>query len=423
MIPMLLRCSVIGLWLTVLLPLSTGTAAEPPSDARQLQLTVAETAGIRRFGYPVSTTLSLAQPVKDVTHFRLLENGKAVPAQFRALGDPAEGIRAVTLDFYGNHAPHESHEYVVEYGAGVPLQSESRNGVHVATVADELRVSHSNGLQFVVPRNLLGLLRQVRTDRTEYLRQDSPGLFIRYKDDIHYRVGGFGPYCAPTVARVVREGPLAAALRFESTEALRGNRSVKSVVEMTFPSTKSWVQVVWEVDDPQGYVAGLGADLNLNLEGEPALVDFGAGSYVYAVLRKEERTRLHAGSLTTPVRRETPAWEVLLGPAGGLRPYVTAPLAPTAPKAEGWAHVMDQQRCTALALADFADADQESEITVDANGRLQLWKQFAKSGAVPPGTKKITFWLHFVTMPVQVGAATSPQAMLAPLAVRVRPSP
>ena len=41
--------------------------------------------------------------------------------------------------------------------------------------------------------------------------------------------------------------------------------------------------------------------------------------------------------------------------------------------------------------------------------------------AVLPLTMKgLRFWLHFVDVPVQVGAVTSPQAMLAPLLVEVR---
>src|SRR5262249_5257035 len=107
----------------------------------------------------------------------------------------------------------------------VPAGTEPRGEVVVETADDEFRVSH-DGLQFVVPRNLLGLLRQVATGKTEYLRPGSAGLWLRYKDDIPFHAGGFGPGGVPTVARVVKSGPLATALRFEGTEALRGNRSV-----------------------------------------------------------------------------------------------------------------------------------------------------------------------------------------------------
>src|SRR3712207_7624614 len=42
-------------------------------------------------------------------------------------------------------------------------------------------------------------------------------------------------------------------------------------------------------------------------------------------------------------------------------------------------------------------------ILVDADGRTQLWRDFAGVGGSPPGdAKALTFWLHFVTMPVQV---------------------
>jgi hypothetical protein len=85
---------------------------------------------------------------------------------------------------------------------------------------------------------------------------------------------------------------------------------------------------------------------------------------------------------------------------------------------------MDRQRATAVAVAGFADVGQAGEIVVGADDRLRVWKEFARRGtAAPPGPKKLTFWLHFVPMPVQVGAATSPQAMLAPLQVTVHGPP
>jgi hypothetical protein len=386
--------------------------AEEPASVQRLTVSVAETAGIRRFGYPVSVVLSLPHSVKDAQHFRLLEEGKPIAAQFRPHGDNAEGLRTVSLDFNVNHAPLETREYVVEFGPSVEASPEPKGGMSVETTADEFRVVHSSDLQFVVPRNLLGLLRQVKTAKTEYLRPDSFGLVIRSRDAMDFRAGTIGPDGAASTGRVVKSGPLATSLRFESTEALGRNRSIKSVVEMEFPRSKSWVQVTWEVDDPNGFIEGLGADLNLNVQGEPTLVDFGAGSLVYAALKKGQTAALRSSSSAT--------WETLLGPSGSLKPYVVGGRDPV--KAEGWAHVMDQQRCTAAAVADFAAGGQEAEIAVDTDGRMKLGKHFAPGGAAPPaGAKKITFWLHFVGMPVHVGAATSPQAMLAPLRVSVRP--
>jgi hypothetical protein len=85
--------------------------------------------------------------------------------------------------------------------------------------------------------------------------------------------------------------------------------------------------------------------------------------------------------------------------------------------------VIDGTRCTAAAVADFGAAGRD-RIEVSAGGRLRLWRDFAGQGAAPaPGPKTLTFWLHFVPTPVQVGAATSPQAMLAPLRVEWQAGP
>ena len=55
---------------------------------------------------------------------------------------------------------------------------------------------------------------------------------------------------------------------------------------------------------------------------------------------------------------------------------------------------------------------------IEAGGRVRICREFAGAGAAPvAGPKSLTCWFHFVQMPVQVGAATSPQATLAPLEV------
>jgi hypothetical protein len=383
-----------GLPVILLLALAAPVAADEPG-VRHLDLVVRETAGIRRFGYPVSVVLPAGAAARAGDRFRLLENGKPVTAQFRRVEGQRGQAAAVYLDFNVNHGPLEKHTYRVEHGPSVEAGPEPKGGIKVDVGAETIKVAHGRDLEFVLPRNLSGLLRQVRAGRTEYLRAGSAGLLLRDKDGKEHRASG--------AARVTRSGPLAAAVRFDGSEALGGGK-VASAVETEFPRSKSWVRVTWEVDDPKGEVAALGADLNLAVQGPRTLVDLGGGSYVYAALRPGESAVLRAG----------PPWATLVGRAGTLRPYVVASADGRALPAEGWAHVMDRQRCTAVAVDGFA-AGPGAEIVVDADGRLRLWRSFAR-----PGPKRLTFWLHFVGMPVQVGAATSPQAMLAPLRVEVR---
>jgi hypothetical protein len=380
--------------LPVLLGLSPAAADEPAP--RRLELVVRETAGIRRFGYPVTVVLP-AGAARAGDRYRLLEKGKPVAAQFRRVAGKGGGAAAVHLDFNVSHGPLEKRTYQVEYVPGVEPGPEPKGGLTVQVGDDTVTVAHGRELDFVLPRQLPGLLRQVRAGRTEYLRDGSPGLLLGDRAGKERRAG-------VGAARVTRSGPLAAAVRFEGSEELGGGK-VASAVEMEFPRSKSWVRVSWTVADPQGGVAALGAELNLAVQGPRTLVDFGAGSYVYAALRPGESAVLRGG----------PPWATLVGRAGALRPYVVAPAEGRNPPAEGWAHVMDRERCTAVAVEGFA-ARPGAEITVGADGRLRLWRP-CTPGA---GPKRLAFWLHFVGMPVQVGAATSPQAMLAPLRVEVR---
>src|SRR5260370_28793298 len=141
--------------------------AEHPGVLRK-SITVTEDAGVRRFGYQVSAVLTLADPVKDLDHIplRLLEKGKPIVAQFHPLGDT--GIREVSLDFNVNLLPHETREFVVEYGPKVEPGPTPRGGMKIEIRRDEFRVIHSAGLQFAVPRDFARLLRNVRTAKDDY---------------------------------------------------------------------------------------------------------------------------------------------------------------------------------------------------------------------------------------------------------------
>src|SRR5207247_811524 len=86
---------------------------ESKAQTGKLEISVAETAGIRRFGYPVHATLTLPREVTEKDRFRLLSGGKPVPAQFRLL---ASSAKTVALDFNTNAAPWETKTYQIEYG-------------------------------------------------------------------------------------------------------------------------------------------------------------------------------------------------------------------------------------------------------------------------------------------------------------------
>jgi penicillin amidase len=378
--------------------------------AERATLDVRETAGIRRFGYPVAAELRLDPPAPAATRFRLLQNDKPIAAQFRPIALDGDRVAVVAIDFDANFMPHESREYVVEFGPDVAPPPEADRGMKVDEADDAFIVSHGPNLKWTVPKNLDGLLRSVKTSRWDYMRPDSGGLAVHDTKGNCGRIGEAKPAGATVKATVVKQGPIDCLLRFESLVSLPGDRSVMSIVELEFPRSKSWIRVKWTIDDSAGLVAEMAADLNLNIVGEPALVDFGASTLVYATLARGQAASMIAGG-------PTPSWSVLRGPAGKLERYVDGPADRPDLVPEGWAHVMDRERCTAVAVDAFARRSRD-RLDVDATGRLVIGREFGHESTPPrPGRKELTFWLHVVPFPPHVGAVTSPQSMQAPLEV------
>lgn len=361
----------------------------------KLELTVRETAGIRRFGYPVYARLQLPRKVTAEDRFRLVADGKAVAAQFRPrAGEPM----AVDLDFAVNAGPFENKSYQIEYGPGVTPVPEGK-GLTVAQTPDSITVG-SGSLAYVVGRDLDGLLGEVRDGKRIYVKPGSPGLQLgktALRGDPKRQV------------RVIRQGPSAVELGLAWQEKHGEGKQLAVDVHLTFPRTKSWVEVDVEVASEGMAVPSLGAIVNLDVDSKPTLVDFGAGTAVYTTLREKE-----AASLTAHPKG---AWEVRTGKVGNLLPFVLP--ASNAMAAEGWAHVMDRTRCTALAIDGFGKGGME-RIQVSGEGELSLVRNFVSDEKATTHKKRLRFWLHFVGMPVQVGAVTSPQSMMAPLVVEWR---
>jgi hypothetical protein len=248
--------------------------------------------------------------------------------------------------------------------------------------ADSLIARQPGGLAFVVPKDLSGLLREAASPKLTYLRPGSFGL------GLSDRQGAIQRAQAPTKAEIFKSGPFVCGLRFESE---------RSMVEVEVPRTKSWIEVRWSIEDTEDRIAALFADINLAVEPPRTLVDFGTSSYVYVALRPGEDARLRAAS---------GKWSIDVGG----QPYA----AGAAPYVEGWAHAMDATRATAVAVEEFGRGSAEDEMVVQSDGRLLI-----RRNGLRGLRKSLHFWLHFVGMPVQVGAATSPQSMMAPLEIQV----
>jgi hypothetical protein len=254
-------------------------------------------------------------------------------------------------------------------------------------------------------KNLAGFLAEGRTPRLDYVASGSPGLWFQTKDGPKHYLGG-----TKTGAPIVQAGAMATRFFFTGPIAPEDPAVGHWDAEMCFPSSKSWVEFTLNFDEGRTAVTALGLDLDLVQHKPPVLVDLGAGTLVYSALKPGQEIRLRAGYM--PRINSAPTWQVDLKNSGIWEPFVIPGNSGGGRNAEGWAHVMDNVACTAIAIANF-DEGEATELRIDSHAKIRLQRR------VPNPKKNLHFWLHFVEMPVQVGAVTSPQAMLAPLLVRV----
>src|SRR5262249_17564796 len=294
--------------------------------AEELMIEVREVSGIARAGSPVAYRLELLRAVPRATRFALLdEKREPVTAQF---SPAAEGPipAAWWIDFNAELKPWETRRYTVRFGEGVRAGGEGKGGHQLEETDRFYKITNAPYITWTVPRDLAGLLRSVDFPPNEHLLPDSRGLVLRDREGREHVLGaGFH------TGRVIRNGRRAVALRFTGEardEALKG---VHSTVDLIFPSPVSWVEVDWTIDDPQDRVSGMDASLPMALDAprpdSPTLVDFGAGTWVYARLAADQSAELQAPAPAEAQAPRDPAWRVLRGPAGHMTPFAVGSTA------------------------------------------------------------------------------------------------
>jgi hypothetical protein len=417
------RCVIVASVLFFGWPLpQNGKHALPAAEP--IVIEVEEISGTTRAGSPVAYRIQLQTGVARDTPFAIVaDDGKPVGAQFSPADEFGRnnGATAVDwwMDFNAELQPWQVRRYTIRHGDGVTPFEPLRGGHRLTETDDAYQVQNAPYITWTVPRDLAGLLRSCDFPPSEHLRPDSPGLVLRDRDGKEHRLGdGFHQ------GRVTRNGRRAVSLRFTGESKLSALPGVRSTVDLIFPSPVSWVEVDWTVDDPNGRVADLGTVLNLALDpprgDAPTLVDFGAGPWIYAALHGEQRAELLATNAAQGVSADGAPWQVLRGPAGKLKPMAAGRRESGQPaiNVEGWAHIMDRQRCLALAVDDFATRSR-GRIALTAEGNVGIWCEDETAADAPRPTKHhLRFWLHFVFYPPQYSAATSPRMMQTPPRIR-----
>lgn len=147
-------------------------------DAQQrVPIRARETAGMRRFGYPVTARVPFPQgALKDEKNTRLLNaQGNAVPAQITAVEKYPDGsVKWLEVDVNLSPAPLETMEFQLEYGANVTHAPPTR-GLTFAETAETFQVS-----AYTIRKDGNPLVQSIKYGR-EYLTEKN-GLNSSFQD-------------------------------------------------------------------------------------------------------------------------------------------------------------------------------------------------------------------------------------------------
>ena len=345
----------------------------------QLTVEVRETSGIARFGYPVNARFHWPGD-EGPAGFQLFVGKRQVPAQFSRVFEGRKD-EAWELDFNLDLLPLETKTFRIQAADAQPAAQANPRALSLEHNDRSIRILRP-GLEFELPTDVSGLLLAVRSPRADYLAASSKGLTWRDRQGNSYQLGKDEASDKPSF-EIVKSGPLCAALQFVSRQGAAAG-GVTSTVRLDFPRSKSWVRVDWTMKDPDDSAAEIGAEFDLRMSpasSRPTLVDFAATRYVYATLRPSELAVFSGWPKAEKGDRQGTGhqlWEVKRGTAVNLVPYVVATEGETRPP-EGWAHVMDDKLCTAIAVERFA-SEAADRIEVEAAGRTAHHSQLRAAG-------------------------------------------
>lgn len=373
-------------------------AARPRAEAQTTQsanVYISETAGVRRFFYPVNARVPFARgELRDVAHVRLLAQDAEVAAQFGIESRWPDGsVQWLTVDFNTSIEPLSTETYRVEYGDDVAAAVEPRGGLTLDEDAEAIQVGRLRFSKSGVP-----ILRSARY-RQEAIGAGTNGFVAKNAD---------GATSDPTRVdslefEIVRRGPIYVELRYSGRMVFDTNDFLPFVVNVGMPNSKSWVRFSVRVDDPDARLRDLSWHLPITVGDLPFVWDFGTDRWTYGALRAEDDAVTLTNVVSAP---DTNRWDVNLRRDGRDQLYETGTRA-----VAGWGHIQGAEEVVAFAMDNFASQVGTYRMSIDGTGQIAL----GFSPAVPARQHVLTIFTHFVSPPVQIGAATSPTSMLNPL--------
>jgi hypothetical protein len=389
--------------------------AQPADAPGAVQFTVSEALGLRRFGYPVSAGVPLpGGALREASQAALYAGDSAMRGvQYDVRSRWPDGsIRRLQLSFNLSLGPLEKQDLTLRFGPGVSHPDPGRGVIEETPEAVLIRGVYR------LPKTGPGFIDSVRYGGREFLRRPARWRVWRTRGNLLEELT-----LERDQARVAAPGPVNAVVELAGAFAGEGTRFPYRLT-VAQPNSKSWFDAVLELADPRREVRAVTLEVPYVVEREPALYDFGVGSWVYGTLRGEQAARLEI--------RERAGWRILTGagpePGPGFFPpdvdarSIYAAASPLQRRAEGWGHLIDgaqEGRAVGFGSPDLAPggAIRSGLIRVSARGDADITWWF--DGRQP---RRVRALYHHVADPVPVTAVTSPPSMLYPLRVTLAPA-
>lgn len=380
-----------------------GSAAAAQSNTGIRVFRLRETAGIRRTEYPASVSFQIPQgALPDASHVRVMYNSAEVPAQFTARAKWGDGsLQTLDVDLNATLEPEEERRYELQFGPEISTAVPPARGLTVDDRPEAIQVGSLTFSKSGAPQLMSA------SYRGEGIGTGNNGLTITDSDGTRHTLAK----AQNAAMDVVKPGPLLVLLRYTAAIPVEATVSIPVDVQLEMPNSKSWLKTTVTVTDRTRRLRDIAIERPYALSGFPVIWDFGTDSGTYGVFRAP------ADQVTltqTSTANAATGWKIESGPLNQRRTLEMSSGSRNK-NASGWGHLQNPTAAVAFGLSRFGRDAGTYSIALSGSG--QATYRFAPAAASTQ--YQLTLYEHFVAVPVAVGAATNPTAMLSPLSVTV----
>jgi exo-rhamnogalacturonan lyase-like protein len=384
-------------WLCAVLVALSAAVLSAQTAPSSLLLHVREVGGIRRTQFPVTARVPFPRGVlRDAANVKLLSNQTEVPEQATVEARWPDGsVQWLSVDLNVTIGPNESQVYSLQYGEGVKSEAAVR-GLMVAEEADAIQAGNIRFNKSGSP-----LIASVKY-RDEVIGMGANGLSVKEASGAVHDLA-----TADNVkAEIVKRGPLVIAVKYSGSIRLDKDAKAPFSLTVEMPNSKSWVKIQAAVDDPTLAIRDLAINLPLTFGAFPWVWDFGTSHWTYGSMRAATDSVIMSGTVGATGTGE---WTVSSGPKG--REVAAETSGADNATFGGWGHIQGAKEVVAYAIEGFKARRGTYRIAIDGTGQTM----FQATPPAPQAKHELAVYAHFVSTPVQIGAATSPAAILSPL--------